>query len=62
LREADFENNLVMRHLGAFDVAALSQRPRTSRLGRSVREARPTAFWIASSIFVWEEPATSMIR
>jgi hypothetical protein len=29
---------------------------------RSVLEARPTAFWVASSILFSEEPATWIIR
>jgi hypothetical protein len=46
-----------MRHLAVFDMAArlnTSNQPTC----RSVREARPTAVWIASSMLFSEEPAT----
>ena len=59
--EADFEDHLIMRDLAVLDMAA-GLKTSNHPTWRKVRDARPTAFWIASSMLFSDEPATSIMR
>jgi hypothetical protein len=60
-RKSDLEGDLVVRHPAVFNMAARLHYLEPADC-RNVLAARPTAFWIASSMLFCEEPATWMIR